>query len=979
MVSLTHRGGVSQVECGPTFTLFLTCWGEVWSCGSNGSGCLGNPDVESRYEITQVLKFCRSASPIRIPGLAGTPIVQIAVGEEHCLALSLTGRLFVWGKSSNGQLGLGNEAAEEKIIFSPRLVPASDLERRPKKIAAGGAHSIIIMAGGIVATAGLNSSGQCGFPVISENMNLWKFSILHSLPVDLRWLMAAGGHAHSVLVSASGEVYTFGRNTEGQLGLGKLTSYESEPQKVYLPLALGPDAIMFAYGCATGNYHTAIASAPITVDPAQINNFAKQMSGVKAPLRRSSTLISFSADSLPFFKKVSDVRPTKPVKKIMTTQPHILKQILVSPADNIKRLPSLEWRIASSSSIPSPKRWCAVYTATELMDLFKTSSQDKAEMSLFRTELNTLFSNCTRLNCSFLLNSRTGEVDVQGISNFYNLIVGTDELQHSETLALLIRAMDQCLDDILPFAKYFITIDQIKFVLIMLQCPAFGLYPLPSFVGNCLAKIYRLIPLLPCQGRQHIFEIITNSYPSAQFQNSLVRPARQHVEFILPRHIGRSLPDVEELWDVIMFLQLCFWSNETTASQPRLDETTKRLGKIPREEFWVKFPESGRIDPAAEYQVLVRSAVESRKLNLPGSADETVKRYGDNPRLYNDNDCPWRFSPQHVLIKEGPIQNHLRYFLAHTNLLPITFKRDVVRCQAVIRQTLAQKRALESAIMSGLNVVQPYLNLVVNRGSLIRDAMKQLSNIQHGFQLLKPLKVIFEGEEGVDEGGLKREFFSLAVEQLFSASYGMFSYDEGSRCAWFTSCPIDDQIPDYALVGVLLGLALYNDVQLDLKLAPAVYKKLQKENLDLEDYGEVNRSKAQSLKLLLAFETDTLEQRQEFEYLFGMINFVETVEFYGSRKEIPLKANGEDIYITVENRIVSSHLRKSHSEFQEYVNLVIDYYLNRAITASFKQFDEGFTLLSDSDLLQTLTSNELQLLLNGYPDANFQELRDGAT
>jgi len=50
-----------------------------------------------------------------------------------------------------------------------------------------------------------------------------------------------------------------------------------------------------------------------------------------------------------------------------------------------------------------------------------------------------------------------------------------------------------------------------------------------------------------------------------------------------------------------------------------------------------------------------------------------------------------------------------------------------------------------------------YLIVKIDRHNVIEDALNSLVN-QHQ-SLRKPLKVIFEGEAGVDEGGVQKEFF----------------------------------------------------------------------------------------------------------------------------------------------------------------------------------------------------------------------------
>lgn len=68
--------------------------------------------------------------------------------------------------------------------------------------------------------------------------------------------------------------------------------------------------------------------------------------------------------------------------------------------------------------------------------------------------------------------------------------------------------------------------------------------------------------------------------------------------------------------------------------------------------------------------------------------------------------------------------------------------------------------------------VTPHLRIVIRRENLLEDALNQLS-IQSG-ALKKPLKIKFSGEDGVDEGGVRKEFFQLLIEQLFNPNYAMF-------------------------------------------------------------------------------------------------------------------------------------------------------------------------------------------------------------
>ena len=83
----------------------------------------------------------------------------------------------------------------------------------------------------------------------------------------------------------------------------------------------------------------------------------------------------------------------------------------------------------------------------------------------------------------------------------------------------------------------------------------------------------------------------------------------------------------------------------------------------------------------------------------------------------------------------------------------------------------------------------------------------------------------------------------------------MFSYIEESRCVWLNSSSLESE-EEFELVGILLGLAIYNGIILDVHFPLVIYKKLQGEKLDLHDLMNIQPSLAKSLEELLEFEGD---------------------------------------------------------------------------------------------------------------------------
>ena len=102
--------------------------------------------------------------------------------------------------------------------------------------------------------------------------------------------------------------------------------------------------------------------------------------------------------------------------------------------------------------------------------------------------------------------------------------------------------------------------------------------------------------------------------------------------------------------------------------------------------------------------------------------------------------------------------------------------------------------------------------------------------------LKKPLKIKFVGggEEGMDQGGVQKEFFQILMSELLDPSFGMFDYDQETRFSWINSASLEAN-SQFELVGIMLGLALYNGVIIRVSFPPLMYKKLLKEKIGLED------------------------------------------------------------------------------------------------------------------------------------------------
>lgn len=144
--------------------------------------------------------------------------------------------------------------------------------------------------------------------------------------------------------------------------------------------------------------------------------------------------------------------------------------------------------------------------------------------------------------------------------------------------------------------------------------------------------------------------------------------------------------------------------------------------------------------------------------------------------------------------------------------------------------------------------------------------------------LKKPMRVTFisEGvaEPAQDEGGVTKEFFQLISHELFDASYGMFVYDQSTRQYWFNPASLESET-EFALVGALLGLAIYNGVLLDVRFPLALYSKLLGNTPTFKDLKHGFPELAKGLQSLLDYTP-----AEDVESMFSL-NFTAEYEFYG--------------------------------------------------------------------------------------------------
>jgi E3 ubiquitin-protein ligase HECTD2 len=299
-------------------------------------------------------------------------------------------------------------------------------------------------------------------------------------------------------------------------------------------------------------------------------------------------------------------------------------------------------------------------------------------------------------------------------------------------------------------------------------------------------------------------------------------------------------------------------------------------------------------------------------------------------------------------------------FCQYPFFLSIWAKIHVLEHDARRQMEVKAREAFFDSILSRKAVSQ-FLVLKVRRDCLVDDSLRNVSEVvgAGSGDIKKGLKIDFVGEEGIDAGGLRKEWFLLLVREIFDPAHGLFLYDEDSQYCYFNPNCFESS-EQFFLVGVLLGLAIYNSTILDVAFPPFVFKKMLASapntnvpitsmprithSYTLEDLAEYRPALARGLRQLLEFEGDVQETFCR--------DFVAEVDRYGEKTQVPLCQGGEKRAVTNSNR-------------REFVDLYIRYQLDTAVTRQYEPFKRGFFTVCGGNALSLFRPEEIELLIRG--------------
>ncbi|KAK4274192.1 hypothetical protein QN277_017456 [Acacia crassicarpa] len=252
------------------------------------------------------------------------------------------------------------------------------------------------------------------------------------------------------------------------------------------------------------------------------------------------------------------------------------------------------------------------------------------------------------------------------------------------------------------------------------------------------------------------------------------------------------------------------------------------------------------------------------------------------------------------------------------------------------------------------------LRISVRRAYVLEDSYNQL-RMRSTQDLKGRLTVHFQGEEGIDAGGLTREWYQLLSRVIFDKGALLFTTvgNESTFQPNPNSVYQTEHLSYFKFVGRVVGKALFDGQLLDVHFTRSFYKHMLGVKVTYHDIEAIDPDYYKNLKWMLENDiSDVLDLTFSIDADEEKLILYERTEV----TDYELIPGGRNIKVTEENK-------------HQYVDLVVEHRLTTAIRPQINAFLEGFNELVPRDLISIFHDKELELLISGLPDIDLDDLR----
>ncbi|KAJ3375850.1 hypothetical protein GGF31_003055 [Allomyces arbusculus] len=235
----------------------------------------------------------------------------------------------------------------------------------------------------------------------------------------------------------------------------------------------------------------------------------------------------------------------------------------------------------------------------------------------------------------------------------------------------------------------------------------------------------------------------------------------------------------------------------------------------------------------------------------------------------------------------------------------------------------------------------------VSRTMLFETSIAALTRLPVS-ELKKRPSITMDGEEGVDVGGVSREYFLLLSQEIFNPDYGLFEYAESDKRTLKInpkSAINPEHLTYFRFIGRVVGLAIFHGFFLDALFVGSFYKTILKQKITVSDLESFDAVHYRSLKWMLENDiTGVLDETMSTEdHRFGEVVTIDLVP------------GGRDIPVTEANK-------------KEFADKFVEWRIVKSVEQQLIAFRQGLFELVPANVISVFDERELELLINGLAE-----------
>ncbi|CAL8293238.1 unnamed protein product [Lota lota] len=347
------------------------------------------------------------------------------------------------------------------------------------------------------------------------------------------------------------------------------------------------------------------------------------------------------------------------------------------------------------------------------------------------------------------------------------------------------------------------------------------------------------------------------------------------------------------------------------------------------------------------------------------------RRVDSNDRVYfvnhNTKTTQWEDPRTQGLQNEEPLpegweirytREGVRYFVDHNTRTttfndPRTGKSSVTKGPQIAYERSFRWKLAHFRYLCQSNALPSHVKITVSRQTLFEDSFQQIMALKP-YDLRRRLYVIFRGEEGLDYGGLAREWFFLLSHEVLNPMYCLFEYaGKSNYCLQINPASTinPDHLSYFCFIGRFIAMALFHGKFIDTGFSLPFYKRMLNKKLLLKDLESIDPEFYNSLIWI----RDNNIEECGLEMFFSV-----DMEILGKITSHDLKPDGTNVQVTEENK-------------EEYISLMAEWRFSRGVEGQTKAFLDGFNEVVPLQWLQYFDEKELEVMLCGMQEVDLQD------